>query len=131
MDTPKSVVPGSEFGELLVVSGLALNELTISRNGGGGVGAGGLGEALAAITPLLTLHQFEQTDNASLREKFITQLPSHVSVAVDVLTWTRLRFGLFVVHFEKTFECSYGFSLKHSYKQCHLTVTIGILCQTT
>lgn len=80
MDTPKSVVPGSEYGELLVVGGLALNELTSSvRCLWNGVG--GLSEALAAITPLLTLHNFER-DNASLRENFLAELPSHVSVFV-------------------------------------------------
>lgn len=67
------MVPGSEYGELLVAGGLALDELTIRHNGGG------LTEALAAITPLLTLHHFEDKANASLREKFLGELPSYVS----------------------------------------------------
>lgn len=73
LDTPRSVVPGSEYGELLVAGGLALDELTVRRNGAG------LTEALAAITPLLTLRQLEDKRNASLREKFLGELPSHVS----------------------------------------------------
>lgn len=84
LDTPKSVVPGSEYGELLVVGGLAINELTIRRNG-----AGGLSEALAAITPLLTLHQ----GNASSREKFLGELPSHVSKCEIAVAPTQFRAG--------------------------------------
>lgn len=65
-------MPGSESGELMVSGGLALEELTERRKGGGG----GLTGALAAIAPLLTLR--EDKANASLRETFLGELPAHV-----------------------------------------------------
>lgn len=75
MDTPKSVVPGSESGNLLVVGGMGLNQLITKHNNG----LGGLSKALVAVTPLLILHHFER-NNVSLKENFLRELPLHVSV---------------------------------------------------
>lgn len=74
LDTPKSVVPGSEYGELIVAGGLALGDLSTKS------ASSGLTNALASITSLLTLQHFANKVNISQKEKILKNLPSEVSL---------------------------------------------------
>lgn len=73
MDTPKSVVPGSEWGELLVSGGLAL-PTTLKRH----QQQGGLSETLASLTSLLALQHLGNKANESLKQEALRKLPGHV-----------------------------------------------------
>ena len=73
LDTPKSVVPGSEAGELTVSGGLALP--MVPRSGQ----KGGLSDALSAITTFLSAHHLGRKINESVRGELFRRLPGHVS----------------------------------------------------
>lgn len=73
LDTPKSVVPGSEWGELLVSGGLALPTILKKHQ------HGGLSETLASLTSLLALQHLGNKANESLKQEALGKLPGHVS----------------------------------------------------
>jgi hypothetical protein len=76
LDTPKSVVPGSEWGKLLVAGGLALPAINKKIEGGG------LSGALAALTPLLTLQHLGKKANKTERLQALQSLPGNVSILI-------------------------------------------------
>ncbi|XP_069675584.1 C3 and PZP-like alpha-2-macroglobulin domain-containing protein 8 isoform X2 [Periplaneta americana] len=69
LDVPRSVVPGSEQGTLLIAGGLALPVSTQSRQPGLGLGLGestSLAAVVSTFTPLLVLeHMAEQGNNSN------------------------------------------------------------------
>ncbi|KAJ8919223.1 hypothetical protein NQ315_012211 [Exocentrus adspersus] len=72
LDTPKSVVPGSEWGELLVAGGLALPAINKRIEGGGLTGA------LASLSPLLTLQHLGRKANETERLQVLQTLPGSI-----------------------------------------------------
>ncbi|KAJ8974118.1 hypothetical protein NQ317_019900 [Molorchus minor] len=72
LDTPKSVVPGSEYGELVVAGGLALPAISKSIEGGGLTGA------LASLSPLLTLQHLGRRANETERLQILETLPGSI-----------------------------------------------------
>lgn len=75
MDTPKSLVPGSESGELKVVGGLALPDLALQEREGGG-----LAGALSSLSPIIKLKHLGTKVNKSERNSLLEDLPRHVSI---------------------------------------------------
>ncbi|XP_044258121.1 C3 and PZP-like alpha-2-macroglobulin domain-containing protein 8 [Tribolium madens] len=81
LDTPKSVVPGSEWGKLLVTGGLALPAINKKIEGGG------LSGALAALTPLLTLQHLGKKANKTERLQALQSLPGDIQ---DILSYRKV-----------------------------------------
>lgn len=75
LDVPRSGVPGSENGLLVISGGLALpsaehfKRQTTSLQG-----------AIASLTPLLLLEYLGTKANESMRQYALTNLPGHVSI---------------------------------------------------
>lgn len=73
LDIPRSVVPGSESGSLLVTGGLALpSPHHLKRQ------TSSLQGAIAALTPLLLLEHLGSKANETLRQETLASLPGHV-----------------------------------------------------
>ncbi|RZC42492.1 C3 and PZP-like alpha-2-macroglobulin domain-containing protein 8, partial [Asbolus verrucosus] len=77
LDTPKSVVPGSEWGKLLVAGGLALPVINKKIEGGG------LSGALASLTPLLTLQHLGKRANETERLRVLQSLPGNIQTILS------------------------------------------------
>lgn len=77
LDTPKSVVPGSEWGKLVVSGGLALPVVNKKIEE-----EGGLSGALASLTPLLTLQHLGKKANKTERFQTLQSLPGNVSILI-------------------------------------------------
>ncbi|XP_017772788.1 PREDICTED: C3 and PZP-like alpha-2-macroglobulin domain-containing protein 8, partial [Nicrophorus vespilloides] len=73
LDTPRSVVPGSESGELVISGGLALPALPKKHRP-----SGGLSDTLSSLTTLLSLSHFGLKANESLRESAYSRLPGQI-----------------------------------------------------
>ncbi|KAF5292759.1 hypothetical protein FQR65_LT11167 [Abscondita terminalis] len=78
LDTPKSLVPGSESGELLVSGGLALPEMLKKREGWGG-----LAGALASLAPILKIKHLGIKANASEKKNFLESLPKYIQTILS------------------------------------------------
>lgn len=74
MDTPRSVVPGSESGQLLVSGGLALPAITKE------VQQEGLTRALSSLTSLLAMQHLGLKGNDTFKHGIINRLPAIVSI---------------------------------------------------
>lgn len=73
MDTPRSVVPGSEWGQLQVSGGLSLPVITSESQ------EGGLSAVLSSLASLLAIQHLGPRANESLREETLQYLPGNVS----------------------------------------------------
>ncbi|KAF5294661.1 hypothetical protein FQA39_LY02793 [Lamprigera yunnana] len=78
LDTPKSLVPGSESGELLVSGGLALPEILRKSEGWGG-----LAGALASLAPILKIKHLGIKANASKKKDFLENLPKYIQTILS------------------------------------------------
>lgn len=74
LDTPKSLVPGSESGELLVVGGLALPESPRKQHDDAG-----LAESISSLTSVVKLKRLGAKVNESERVALLEDLPRHVN----------------------------------------------------
>lgn len=72
LDTPRSVVPGSEWGELLIAGGLSLPS-TIKRHQ-----QTSLSGSLSSLTSLLALQHLGNKANETLKQQALGKLPGHV-----------------------------------------------------
>ncbi|KRT82514.1 hypothetical protein AMK59_3819, partial [Oryctes borbonicus] len=77
LETPKSVVPGSEWGELLVSGGLALPVIANSDQNGG------LSQALSSLTTLLSLQHLGSKANETLKQSAMQNLPGHIQTILS------------------------------------------------
>ncbi|XP_031332513.1 C3 and PZP-like alpha-2-macroglobulin domain-containing protein 8 isoform X2 [Photinus pyralis] len=78
LDTPKSLVPGSESGELLVSGGLALPAMLKKREGWGG-----LSGALASLAPILKIKHLGIKANASEKKNLLENLPKYIQTILS------------------------------------------------
>lgn len=76
LDTPKSLVPGSESGELLISGGLALPNIIKNHE------SGGLAGALASLAPILRLKHLGVKANSSEKKALLENLPKYVRYTI-------------------------------------------------
>ncbi|CAH0558876.1 unnamed protein product [Brassicogethes aeneus] len=77
LDTPKSMVPGTEWGELIVTGGLALPSVNTK------IEASSLTAALASLTSLLSIQHLGERINETERVEALRNVPGHIQTIMS------------------------------------------------